>query len=166
MFRTLLILTLISSVPAFAQRKGGPPGPGGRGGGGMNPACASVRAACEKAGFTKGKGGGKPVTGSKGSIRDCMQKWGNGEPVPGVSLKPTDPAVKECVEHMKQMKERRGGRGGRGGSRGDGPEADAVGMGASNMAKPAPPAPTSAPKVLPAVPVAPQAPATPPPKKP
>ncbi len=174
MFRTALTISMMFSLPVFAAPRGGSGGPGGKQG---NPACAPIRAACEKAGF-KGRGAG----GNVGTLRDCMQKWSGGGSIPGLTIKNTDASAKDCVTHMAKMKERGGRRGGPGGQMGanGGPRRGAyagnpgaMGMGRSNpgMNKPSPllnsrpQAPmNSAPAVLLPKPSTPAA--TPPPKKP
>lgn len=114
MFRTALTISMMFSLPAFATPRGGGGGPGGKQG---NPACAPIRAACEKAGYKgRGAGGGNAgQAGSPGTLRDCMQKWSGGGSIPGLNIKSTDASAKDCVTHMAKMKERGGRRGGPGG---------------------------------------------------
>jgi hypothetical protein len=167
MFKSALAVVTISLfIPNFAAARGG-----GKQG---NPACAPIRAACEKAGFQgRGKGGSANQAGNQGSLRDCMQKWSGGGSIPGMTIKSTDASGKECAAHLAKMKERGGKRGrpggqmnaqgGPGGRRG-GPGAMGMGRSAPGTGRPSPllnsrpPAPmNSAPAVLPTQPAKPSA---------
>jgi hypothetical protein len=191
MFKTILVLALTFCMPAFAKRGQGGGGSGKKG----NPACAPVRAACEKAGYKAGRGGGggpaippPPAKGqsgdSPGTIRECLMKWASGGTIPGLMIRPSDPSAKDCAEHIGKMKEH-GGPGGKG-RRGGGPNGPGgpkgrpgygnsaphpAGPGAKATPPPAAngksPAPMAPKNPNPAAPaVLPAVPTTPPPKKP
>jgi hypothetical protein len=125
MFKTILVLALTFCMPAFAKR-----GQGGGGGKKGNPACAPIRAACEKAGYKAGRsgGGGGPAANapkgqsgdSPGTIRECLTKWAAGGTIPGLMIRPSDPSAKECAEHMKERNSGGNNNGGKGGRRGGG----------------------------------------------
>lgn len=97
MFKIFAIVSLFVSFSAAADHHG------------KSKECNGIRSACESAGFKlKGHKEGK------GLIVDCMGKIAKGEAVEGVTVDPTTPENKACIEHLtmkkEMMKERHAGK--------------------------------------------------------
>jgi hypothetical protein len=127
MLRLLAIVSTLMSVSVMAQTPparpspvvgGHPPGrpmmmgrPGMGGPRGGNPACAPLKDACLKAGYSMTEA----RTSEKSVIGGCMAKYARGEAAKGVALKPTDKALEPCINFMKMKMAQMNGQAGAGG---------------------------------------------------
>jgi hypothetical protein len=104
MLRLLVIASALMSVSVMAQQTL-PPHPAARGkrpglnGGprGGHPACASLKEACVRAGYSMTE----PYTSEKSVVAGCMAKYARGEAAKGVAIKPNDKSIEPCIKFMK-----------------------------------------------------------------
>lgn len=91
MNRIVLLLLFTFSVSALAQTEDREPAAAG------HPACNALKNACLKAGYVMSG----PITSPKSLIGGCMAKMARGEPVKGLKVRATDPAIEPCINFMK-----------------------------------------------------------------